>query len=137
MENQSVVDNSEPKKKSNRTLIIVVAIVLLCCCFVVVAAAVVFMLNGSGSIGLPSYSGLADAELRTDTMKLIGQQEAATGCDNFSLSSAEVVNPPQADAGGVWTEMWQISGCGESHLYAVTFSPDPAGGTNIYALRAD
>jgi len=137
MENQPVFENNQPIKKTNTTLIIIIAVVLLCCCLVVVAAAALLLINGGGRVSLPSYSGIADAELRTDTMNLIGQQEAIDGCENITLSSAKVVNQPQADAGGVWTEMWQINACGESHLYAVTFSPDPAGGTNIYALRAD
>ena len=127
----------QPAPKSNRNLIIgIVVAVVLCCCVVIAAAVVIFSLKGGKGISLPSYSGIADAELRTDTMKLLGQQEATTGCDNISLASAQVMSPPQA-AGGAWIENWQISACGESHLYAITFTPDPAGGTNIQAHRAD
>lgn len=138
MENQPVIENSKPKE-TNYVPFIVAGVVLLCCCLVVVIAAAGIYLSFPGeNSALPSsYSGLVDAELRTDTMNLIGGQELSTGCDNITLTTAEVLNPPHAEAGGVWTEMWQISACSDSHLYAVTFSPDPAGGTNIYALRAD
>ncbi len=138
MEDQPVIESTAPKK--NLVPFIVAGVVLLCCCLVVAGAVgmLIYSSTPGGTSALPSsYDGIADAELRTDTMNLIGAQESSSGCDDVALVTAEVVNPPQADLGGVWTEMWQISSCGESHLYAVTFSPDPAGGTNIYALRAD
>jgi hypothetical protein len=137
MENEPVIETAVPKK--NFVPFIIAGLVLLCCCLVGVGAVgmLIYSSNSGETSILPSYDGIADAELRTDTMNLIGTQESSEGCDNITLAGAEVINPPQSELGGVWTEMWQISACGESHLYAVTFSPDPAGGTNIYALRAD
>jgi hypothetical protein len=137
VENQPVIETAAPKK--NFAPFIIAGVVVLCCCLIVAGAAGVLILRSApgGVSTLDSYDGIADAELLTDTMNLISAQESSEGCENITLAAGEVVNPPQADLGGVWTEMWQISACGESHLYAVTFSPDPAGGTNIYALRAD
>lgn len=137
MENQPVIEGVAPKK-NYVPFVIAAVVVLFCCCLVAGIAGVGVYLSNPGENSSPSsYNSLADTELRTDTLKLIEAQESITGCEDITLITAEVLNPPQADAGGVWTEMWQIGACNESHLYAVTFSPDPAGGTTIYALRAD
>ena len=105
MENQPIVENTTPKK--NYVPFIIAAVVVLCCCLVVIGAAVGIYLSAPGGISaLPSYNGIADAELRTDTMNLIGAQESSGGCDNITLAGAEVINPPQSELGGVWTEMW-------------------------------
>ncbi len=115
-------------KKNNWTIIVGVAIALLCCCVLVAAV----VLGGPLLNILTSYQGIADAELRTDTMHSIGQSESERGCDNISLVSAQLVSEPEPSEGGSWTELWQISACGETHAYTIVYTPSPAGGTDMH-----
>lgn len=140
------VENQNPvvpgPQKVNRTWIIVAVVVVLCCCLTVVAlAAGLIIMRSSGSpspiIG-GSYNGMADSLLKSDTLNTIAQYETSqSGCTDVSLFSGTVVLPPDPSADGSWQEAWQVDVCGESHLYSVSFTPSPAGGTDFSIERID
>jgi hypothetical protein len=126
------------KKSGNKTIIIIGVVLLVCLCTAVIVVAAFTILgpaiqNTTQQVqqGL-GYSGIADAQLRTDTMKLLGQSESGNGCDNISLTSGQVVSQPDPAAGGSWTELWQVSACGKTHAYTIVYTPYPSGGTDIH-----
>jgi len=127
-----------PKRKPT----LVVVVVVLVCLFLAVVAGVVVIPN-LGRFSIPEspdgyrYSGIASIELQDEATKLIQEQEKALGCDTISLTAVEVLNLPQDVIDASWAEVWEMDACGETHSYAVTFTPDPAGGINVSALRME
>ncbi len=131
--------NQPPEKKSNnKVLIIIGVVVLLCCCAAIVGviayrtlASTVQSVNDQILEGL-GYSGIADELLKSDVITAIaGYEESQTGCTDVSLIGGQVFLSPEQSGDGSWVETWQVSACGESHLYSVTFTPAPEGGTNF------
>ena len=107
------------------------AIALLCICL---AAGVFLVLPAIANIGQStvSYEGIADEQLKADTLQLITQYEQAqSGCNDVTLFIGNTMTRPEQSEDGSWIETWQVNACGESHLYSITFTPDGVGGTYI------
>jgi hypothetical protein len=139
MESQQPVE----KKSGNKVLIVVGVIALVCICVtVIVVAALVIVgpaiqsVNEQVQQGL-GYSGRADEVLRKDVMDAIANYESAAGCSEVSLSGGQIILSPDQTGDGSWKETWQVSACGASHLYAVTFTPSPQGGTDFAVTQLD
>jgi hypothetical protein len=77
------------------------------------------------------YAGLADSLLKSDTLALIETYENSQGCSSVSLTTGVVTQYPDPNPGGVWQEMWTVDACGEAHVYEITFTPSPGGGTDM------
>ncbi len=113
------------------------ALVLLCLCL---AAAAFIVLPAVANIGQStvSYNGIADEQLKSDTLNLIAQYEQAqNGCKDVTLFAGNLMLRPEITNDGTWSEMWQVNACGASHLYNITFTPDGAGGTYISVSPID
>jgi hypothetical protein len=128
------------KPKSNRTWLIVAGVVLFCCCITAIAAILAWptitSLLGSGTPG--TYSGRADAILKQDVLNAIANYEASqNGCSEVTLFMGQDAPGSGQTGDGSWTELWQILACGESHLYEITFTPSPQGGTDFSATPLD
>lgn len=141
MENPKVV-SSNPQPKKNVAKTIAVMAVMFMCSLLVIAAGIVIIPNlGRFSIpessGENSYNGIASMELQDEATKLIEQEEGALGCETISLTSVDVMNLPQDALDASWTEFWYMDACGVEHTYAVTFSPDPAGGIHVAVSRVE
>ena len=139
MESQPPVE----KKSGNKILIIVGVIALVCICVVFIAIAalvivgpVVQSVNEQVQQGL-IYSGRADELLRKDVMDAIANYESAADCLEVSLSGGQVVLSPDQTSDGSWKETWQVSACGTFHLYEITFTPSPQGGTDFAITPLD
>lgn len=107
------------------------AIALLCICL---AAGAFLVLPAIANIGQStvSYEGIADEQLKADTLQLITQYEQAqSGCNDVTLFIGNTMTRPEQSEDGSWIETWQVNACGESHLYSITFTPDGVGGTYI------
>ncbi|MCC7117683.1 MAG: hypothetical protein IT310_04090 [Anaerolineales bacterium] len=140
-------EQTEQKKNGkNKVLIIVGVIVGLCCCLAVGGVAALNILAPAvndtyqqiqDQIG---YTGLADEQLKADTLKLIAEHEnSQTGCTDVALLSGQTFLHPGMVEGNssAWAENWQVMACDASHLYMVTFMPSPTGGTDISISRMD
>jgi len=137
--------NQQPEKKNNNKVLIIVGVaILLCCCLVIVVAAVYMTIapavknvNEQIQEGI-GYNGIADDLLKSDVTKAIADYEQSqTGCTDVTLFGGQVIISPEQSGDGSWTETWQMSVCGESHLYSVVFTPSPAGGTDFSVSRLD
>jgi len=155
MESNSVIeykpDDDKPvdkkpvnKKPGNTVLIVIIAVAVLCVCavFAGVAALSIFqpvIQNTYESIQpKQGYSGIASEELKNDVIQSIADYESTqTGCADVTLYGGEMMVSPSQTQDGSWQETWKIDACGESHLYAVTFTPSPQGGTDFSANRLD
>ncbi len=84
-----------------------------------------------------SYNGIANEQLKADTLKLIASYEQARGCSNVTLASGTVTTRPDQTNDSSWVERWQVNACGELRLYSNTFTPDGAGGTFISVVAID
>lgn len=107
---------------------------LICICLVIIGViAVPSLLKMTGSGG-GSYSGNADEQLKNDVLAAISDAE---GCPTASIFSSQMMMRPEQSADGSWVEIWQVSACGASHMYSITFTPDGVGGTFFSATRMD
>lgn len=114
------------------------ALVLLCLCLSAAAVIVLPRLAKNISQLITSYKGIADEQLKSDTLNLITQYEQATyGCGNVTLFAGIMMLRPDQTNNGSWSEIWQVIACGASHMYNITFTPDGAGGTYISASQID
>jgi hypothetical protein len=138
MDEQAAVSPAKPK--SNKTWLIVGVVVLICCCLAVGAAVLAWPtisgLLGAGATGL--YSGRADDVLKQDVLTIITNYEASqNGCTDVTLFvGAETLSPEQTGDGS-WVEMWQVVACDASHVYSITFTPSPQGGTDFSVRPVD
>lgn len=140
MEDQNI--GSSAPQKSNRLWIIASVLIFLCCCLVVVAAFGYILFVGrtfnSVSTNGGIYSGLADEQLKNDTLNTIQQYESSqSGCNDVSLFLGAVITAPASTGDGSWVEEWSVNVCGDSHLYSVSFTPVATGGTDFSIERID
>jgi hypothetical protein len=140
MENQNTSASSGAG--SSKLWWIIGGVVLVCCCLSIIALvvagpAVMGVFNSiSQSGGL--YSGIADEQLKSDVLNAIAGYESETGgCSDVKLFNGQLIASPDQSSDGSWVEMWQVSSCGESHLYSIVFTPSPGGGTDFSVTRAD
>jgi anaerobic C4-dicarboxylate transporter len=141
MEENNVV-SSAPQKVNRTWIIISVVIVFLCCCLVAAAAVGYILIVGrtfnSVSEDGGIYSGLADEQLKTDTLNTIKQYESSqSGCNDVSLFLGAVITSPALTGDGSWEEEWSVNVCGDSHLYSIVFTPAAGGGTDFSIERID
>lgn len=140
MDIQSSTANDRPKSK--KVWLILGGIVLVCSCVTILAAvlagpAILTAIN-SVSKGGGLYSGNADEQLKTDALRAIADYESsANGCADVSLFLGQIVTSSAQTGDGSWTEMWQVSACGASHLYSISFVPAAGGGTDFRIVPAD
>lgn len=116
------------------------AIALLCICLVIFLAIANVALPAIANINQStvSYEGIADEQLKADTLRLLSQYEQTqSGCTNVTLFIGNMMTRPEQSEDGSWIETWQVNACGESHLYSITFTPDGVGGTYISASQID
>lgn len=137
--------NQPVEKKGNNKVLIIVGIILILCCVLGVVGIAVYRIvapaiqnvNQQLQDGI-GYSGIADEQLKTDVVNAIAEhEESETGCSEVSLFAGQVFLSPDQSADGSWTENWQLAVCGESHLYAITFTPVATGGTDFSVTRLD
>jgi hypothetical protein len=124
------------RRKSKLPIIVGVAAgVLLCCCLLGVG---VYALLGEDLFkGGDVYAGRADEILLEDTLNLIGlYEEGQLGCADLSLLGGQILLAPDPAGDGSWQETWRVDACGETHLYAITFTPTAGGGTDIEVMPA-
>lgn len=130
MESETHPPQQPAKRKTWVILAIGGALALLCLCL----AAAFIILPAAANIGQStvSYNGIADEQLKSDTLNLIAQYEQAqNGCNNVTLFIGNLMLRPEQTGDGSWSEIWQVNACGESHMYNIAFTPDGAGGTYI------
>lgn len=130
--------STQPSSKSRKWLFIAAggALIVLCACLT--AAAIILPPLANIGQSTPSYTGLADEQLKNDTLQLIAQYEQGqNGCGNVTLFAGTVMLHPAQTGDGSWVEMWQVNACGASRLYNITFTPDGNGGTYISASPID
>lgn len=103
----------------------------VCLCIAVAAAAVKIILPAmTATDEYISYNGIANEQLKSDTLNLIAQYEQAqNGCKDVMLLAGNLMLRPEQTADGSWSEIWQVNACGKSHLYKIEFTPDGVGGT--------
>lgn len=131
--------STQSSSKSRKWLFVAAgsALIVLCVCLAATAAIVLPSLANIGQSTV-SYTGLADEQLKNDTLQLLAQYEQGqTGCGNVTLFAGNVMLHPAQTEDGSWVEMWQVNACGASRLYNITFTPDGIGGTYISASPID
>jgi len=144
MESQLPVE----KKNNNKIIIIIGVVVLVCLCIAVISVAALAILVPSiqktsqqvqplqqGT----SYSGIADQQLQSDVLTAItGYEAKQNNCSDVTLASGKVLDlTPNRTSADPWVETWQINACGTSHLYSITFTPSPQGGTDYSVKQLD
>jgi hypothetical protein len=134
-------DPNPVTRKVNHTWMIAGVLTILCCCLTIVVltfGVIFFSTLDSISVNGEVYSGLADDQLKNDTLNGIKQYEASqSGCKDVSLFLGSMITSPASSVDGSWLEEWQVNVCGESHLYSVAFTPSPGGGTDFSITRID
>jgi hypothetical protein len=131
-----------PKPKRNIAKIIMIVVIVFVCSLLVIAAGIVIIPN-LGRFSIPEapegyrYNGIASTELQDEAKKLIKNEESVSGCETVLLTAVDVLNLPQDVIEGNWAELWHMDACGEEHTYAVTFSPNAAGGIDVAVLRTE
>ena len=134
--------NVLPKPKRTIAQMIMIAVIVFLCLLLVAAAGIVIIPN-LGKFSIPEvpdgyrYNGIASTELQEQAIKLIEKEEGALSCDTILLTSVDVLNLPQDVIDASWAELWHLDACGEEHTYAVSFSPEPAGGMKVVVLRVE
>jgi len=131
----------EANPQSNKMIWLVVGCaVLACCCLLVVAisaAGFLFMnIRSSASTSALPYAGRADDLLKQNALDAIqGYESSKNGCRDVSLLAGQVLVAPDSGS-SPWKESWQVLACGASHLYTITFTPSPGGGTD-FSIHSD
>jgi hypothetical protein len=140
MDTEDSLADGQPK--SRKVWFVAGGIVLACFCLAALTAMVagpaILSIFSSVSSGGGMYSGIASEQLKADVLNAIIQYESsANGCADVSLFLGQMIGSPDQTADGSWTEMWQVSACGASHLYSISFTPAAGGGTDFSVLPAD
>jgi len=125
------------KDKNLIVLVMGGALALLCLCIVAAAFFVVPSLANLSQSAV-SYNGIADSQLKSDTLNLIKQYEQErNGCQDVTLFLGNMMLRPEQTNDGSWSEIWQVNACDESHMYNITYTPDGVGGTYISVSPMD
>jgi len=147
MESQPPVE-----KKNNKIFIIIGVVVVICLCVAVVSVAALAILvpaiqKTSQQVEQQvqplqqenGYAGIADQQLQSDVLTAItGYEAKQNNCSDVTLASGKVLDlTPNRTSADPWVETWQINACGTSHLYSITFTPSPQGGTDYSVKQLD